>query len=160
MSTTEGVLITVGIILIVTLLCFIGYYKQRIRDLRDEFQMELETLEEDYEQTLDKEIEKALNKSKTVIRGSVSEEFAPLLKGFPYQMSDCKFSGQPLDYVVFNGMSGLRDDKEGKIEIVFADVKSGKATLNTVQRRIRDAINEKRVRFETWIIENGEFKIK
>ena len=113
-----------------------------------------------YEEKLDKISKQAIAKSKTVIRGKISEEFAPLFEGFPYQMSDCKFSGQPIDYLIFKGMSGLRDDKEGEIEIIFADVKSGNAALTSVQRKIRDAIKNQRVRFEIWNIKDNKFTIK
>lgn len=103
----------------------------------------------------------AVAKSKAVTRGKISEEFLPLFPDFPYNMSDAKFSGSPIDYVVFNGMSNLRDDGEGEIEIIFADVKTNSASKTKIQRAIKEAIRNGRFRWEDWIItEDKQLKIK
>lgn len=103
----------------------------------------------------------AVKKSKDVIRGQISEEFVTMFPEFPYNMSDCKFSGSPLDYIVFKGMSSLRDGEEGEIEVVFADVKVNTAQRSKVQNGIKKAIEEGRVRFETWTIDKDKnLKIK
>jgi predicted Holliday junction resolvase-like endonuclease len=98
----------------------------------------------------------AVKKSKDVTRGNIAEEFIPLFPDFPYNMSDCKFSGQPIDYIVFNGMSKLRDEGEGEITIIFADCKMNKAQLSKVQKAIKDAILNNRVKFEKWIINDNK----
>lgn len=103
----------------------------------------------------------AVKKSKDVIRGQISEEFVTILPEFPYNMSDCKFSGQPIDYIIFSGMSALRDGEEAEIEVIFADVKVNTAQRSKVQNGIKKAIEEGRVRFETWTIDKDKkLKIK
>jgi len=41
------------------------------------------------------------------------------------------------------------EDGTGPVEIVLLDVKTGEATLNKVQRMIKSAVEEGRVKFET-----------
>lgn len=93
-------------------------------------------------------------RSDAVLRGQVSEAVVPLFAAFPYDASDARFLGKPIDYVVFDGYSevrsGLRDDLR---EIVFLDVKTGAAGLSLVERRIRDCVEEGRVTCEAVTIE-------
>lgn len=120
----------------------------------------LDELTDEYTTSIAKHRSDAIKQSKAVIRGKVSEEFIPLFPDFPYNLSDCKFSGQPIDYLIFNGMSNVRDDSIGEIEIIFADVKVNSATKTKVQRAIENAIKEGRVRFETWNIKDNKIIIK
>lgn len=104
----------------------------------------------------------SVKKSKEVTRGHISEEFIPLFPDFPYDMSECKFSGMPVDYLVYKGMNNVRDGiTDSKIEIIFADVKVNTSQRNKVQNAIKKAIEESRFRWETWIIdENKKIIIK
>ncbi len=96
----------------------------------------------------------AIESSRYALRGQVTEELIPLAEGFPYKLSDCKFFGQPIDYVVFQGLSDFRDGKGEEISIIIADVKTGNAKLSRTQRGIRDAILAGRIKFETWKYDN------
>lgn len=118
-------------------------------------------LNENYNKQVESQIRLALDKSRNTIRGSVSEEIVSVLPGFPYNASDCKFLGQPFDYIVFNNMSATRDtnDTTDEIEIVFVDVKKNTSRLSRIQNKIKKAIVEKRVRFETWHI-NEDYNLK
>ena len=43
----------------------------------------------------------------------------------------------------------MSDNKDEKIEeIVFVEVKTGKAQLNSIERKIKEAIEKKRVRYD------------
>ena len=84
---------------------------------------------------------KSQKKSSEVRTGMIVEQMAPFLEGFPYDPRAAIFLGRPLDFVVF--------DEEG---IHFVEVKSGKAQLNSNQRRIRDQLKEKKVTFEVYRI--------
>ena len=82
------------------------------------------------------------------IKGRVAEMFAPFLKNFPYAPSDCKFIGEPIDYIVFNGMS------DGRVrDIVFLEVKSGKSRMSEIQKNIKSVIEKKGVRWEEFRFE-------
>lgn len=114
-----------------------------------------------YKEKLEKVSKEAIAKSKAVIRGQVAEEIVPMFKNFPYTLSDLKFFGQPLDYIVFENMSAVRDGKEEEITIIFADVKSNTARNSKVQNAIKKAIVNKNIRFENWNIDlEGNLKIK
>ena len=71
------------------------------------------------------------NSQRANIKGKVTETFAPFLKGFPFKASECKFIGDPLDYVVFKGL----DERDIK-GIHFVEVKSGDAKLSKHQKEI------------------------
>lgn len=112
----------------------------------------LRSLKQKHELSIRKEREEAVKRSKNTIRGNISEEFTPLFPSFPYTMSDCKFLGAPIDYIVFENMSSYRDGTDVKINIVFADVKEGSSQTTKVQKGIQEAIVEGRCRWETWRI--------
>ncbi len=86
----------------------------------------------------------ALEQSRSVLRGQVAEQLVPLTGGFPFDPSDARFLGHPVDYVVFDGLSG----GEGDVEVVIVEIKTGGARLSKREAAIRDAVEAGRVRFE------------
>ncbi len=63
---------------------------------------------------------------------------APIFKVFGYNPSDARFIGDPVDYVIFDGYTQIRERREDRpIRVVLADVKTGGAGLTYEQRRIR-----------------------
>lgn len=113
---------------------------------------------------LSNEIKKAredsVNKSRSTITGNITESLAPLLPGFPFEGRDCRQLGTPIDYVIFNGMSNYRDNKEGQIEVILCDIKTGNAALTPVEREIKNAVNEGRVKWMTLRFDNEEKQFK
>ena len=99
--------------------------------------------------TVQEERADAVDTSRAVLKGKIAEQIAPLLPGFlaKYNPADARFIGSPIDYLVFKGMS-KGEDSDDPIEIVLLDVKTGRAGLNGVQRRIEAATAEKRISFE------------
>jgi hypothetical protein len=83
--------------------------------------------------------------SRAVTLGNVSQQVAPLLPGFPFDPADVQWIGGTTDAVVWDGLAS-----GGEVTVVFLDVKAGRAGLNERQRRIRDAIDAGRVRFQTY----------
>jgi predicted Holliday junction resolvase-like endonuclease len=92
----------------------------------------------------------AVNTSRAVLKGKIAEQMAPFLGEFleKFNPADARFIGSPIDYLIFNGMSEGADSDE-PIEVVLLDVKTGKANLNKIQRKIEEAVIDKRVRFDT-----------
>jgi predicted Holliday junction resolvase-like endonuclease len=86
----------------------------------------------------------ALSRSRAVLKGKIGEQMAPLLEAFPFEPSDARFIGSPIDYIVFDGYSHNRPT-----EIVLIDIKTGNANLSTTEKRIAQLIHEKRVRWMT-----------
>ena len=89
----------------------------------------------------------AILKSRAVLGGQFSEQLAPFLPDFKHLPTECRFVGKPIDLLVFKGM----DDKNIN-EVVFVEVKSGKSKLSTVEKKLKEAIEKKKVRWEEYRI--------
>ncbi len=74
-------------------------------------------------------------RSRSTLKGQFLEELAPHFPDFPYDPTELRFLGTPVDYVVFRGLS------EGRIdEVVFLEIKSGRSHLSSAERSLREAI--------------------
>ena len=91
--------------------------------------------------------EDAIKRSRAVLTGSFSEQLAPYLPDFKYSPTEVRFIGKPIDFIVFKGL----DSKEPS-EVIFVEVKSGKSQLSTPERRLRDAVKNKKVSWEIYRI--------
>ncbi len=89
----------------------------------------------------------AIMKSRAVLGGQFSEQLAPFLPDFPYKPTECRFIGKPIDLMVFNGM-----DNKDINEIVFVEVKSSGARLSPSERKLKEAVEKKRIRWEEYRI--------
>lgn len=84
----------------------------------------------------------------------IGENIAPHMKEFieKYSPADTHFlGGRPVDYVVFNGYGKVKDTNEPLQEVVFVEVKTsklGKGKPDKNESKIRDAIQEGRVRYD------------
>jgi len=84
----------------------------------------------------------AVKKSQAVTLGKVTEHLIPYLPDFAYNPRDVRFLGSPIDLIVFDGLD------EGDLgDIVFIEVKTGEADLNSRERRVREAVQSKRVKW-------------
>ena len=100
-----------------------------------------------WEAQIEAERKDAIAKSRAVLGGLFSEQLAPYLPDFPYNPSEVRFIGKPIDFIVFKGA----DNKEIK-EVVFVEVKSGKAKINNHEKNLKNAIEKKKVRWEEYRI--------
>ncbi len=87
----------------------------------------------------------AAMRSRAVISGQVSEQMAPYLPGFGHNPSEARFIGKPIDFIVFSGLDGKSVD-----EVVFVEVKSGGSRITPVERSLKSAVEEGRVRWEEY----------
>jgi len=88
---------------------------------------------------------KAQITTKTVNIGKLLEKVLPTMRDFKWPVPDCKFLGDPIDLIVFNGLSA------NKVKSInFIEVKSGKARLGNKQKSIRDAIAEQKVSYKVF----------
>ncbi len=69
--------------------------------------------------------------------GKIVEKILPAHKNFDLVPADCRFLAEPIDMIVFDGVSQNKVDK-----IAFMGVKTGSSTLNKHQKQICDAIKE------------------
>tara|TARA_Y100001968_G_C19432818_1_gene758001 strand:- start:467 stop:964 length:498 start_codon:yes stop_codon:yes gene_type:complete len=84
--------------------------------------------------------------SKAVGIGFIYERLAPTLDGFTFNKNDCRSMFDPIDYVIFEGLS----EKQKVEKIIFMDIKSGKARLSQKQKKIKEAVDNKHVQFKTY----------
>ena len=93
----------------------------------------------------------AAERSRYVLKGKIAEHMVPLFSDvFPFDPSDARFIGAPIDYLIFDGYTAVKDDKsEQPITVILADIKTGNATLNKTERKIKEAVEAGRVRWET-----------
>jgi predicted Holliday junction resolvase-like endonuclease len=85
--------------------------------------------------------DESLLRSRAVLRGRASEQLAPITTAFPFDPADTRFIGTPVDFVVFDGYREVRAGERDTLRrIVLVDVKTGRSSLTTVQRRVRDCL--------------------
>lgn len=89
----------------------------------------------------------AIMKSRAVLGGQFSEQLAPFLPNFKYLPTECRFVGKPIDMIVFKGM-----DEKNINEIVFVEVKSGNSKLSQHEKKLKEIIDQKKVRWEEYRI--------
>ena len=93
----------------------------------------------------------AITGSQSAVAGRVFERVAPYLPGFGYNPRDVRFVGDPVDFVVFDGLS------EGNVRnVVFVEVKTGLGELNGNERRVKTAISERRVVWSLFRVQDGQ----
>ncbi|MDX8549271.1 Holliday junction resolvase [Methanospirillum sp. J.3.6.1-F.2.7.3] len=85
----------------------------------------------------------AVHRSHAVIKGKITEHLVPWFSKFPYNPSDARFLGSPVDFIIFNGLS------EGNLnEIVIVEVKTGTSSLSPRERSVARIVEERKIRFE------------
>lgn len=123
--------------IILLVICTIIYSILVVREHRA--RKEAERLQESYDKLLSQK------KSSEVRLGQISEQLAPVLQGFKYDPKQTHFLGMPVDFIVF------QPDK-----VVFLEVKSGKAQLNSRQKEIKQLILDKKVTWDEMRIDGKE----
>ena len=93
----------------------------------------------------------AADRSRFVLKGKIAEHMVPLYREvFKYDPSDARFIGAPIDYLIFDGYTAVKDmNSDEPITVILADIKTGNATLNRTERKIKEAVEQGRVRWET-----------
>lgn len=75
--------------------------------------------------------------------GKIIEKILPAYKEFKISLFDCRPLFEPVDYIIFNGATNMNVDA-----ITFLEIKTGKSRLNKHERMIRDAVVDKKLRYE------------
>ncbi len=88
----------------------------------------------------------AILRSRSTLLGHLFERLAPFFQRFDHDPRDVRSMMNPIDYVVFDGLTvNRRVDR-----IVFVEVKCGTSRESQAQRSIIETIREGRVSVETW----------
>mgnify|MGYP001195124209 CR=1 FL=1 len=78
--------------------------------------------------------------------GKILERLAPALDMFQFSKNDCRAIFDPIDYVIFEGLS----EKDRVERILFTEIKSGAARLTPKQKKIKELVENKKVTFDTY----------
>jgi predicted Holliday junction resolvase-like endonuclease len=90
-------------------------------------------------------------KSSEVKTGFMAESLLPLTEQFPCDPKSLRFLGAPIDYISF--------DYEND-QITFIECKTGDSQLNENQRKVRDMVENGRVKFVTVRLNEKGIKVK
>jgi predicted Holliday junction resolvase-like endonuclease len=126
----------------------LGYFfvKAQITAIEGKYMAELET----WKMQAAGEIRKdSVNRARSTLKGKIAEQMAPVLPEFQFNPADARFIGSPVDYIIFDGLTEVADEKSKEIRIVFMEVKKGTGALTRTQRVIRDAVENKAVSWQT-----------
>ena len=122
------------------------YVRAQITAIEEKSRAELETWKLETAGEIRKD---SVNRSRSTLKGRIAEQMAPVLPDFCFNPADARFIGSPVDYIIFDGLTRVADDKEDEIKIVFMDVKKGSGALTRTQRLIKQAVEKKSVAWKT-----------
>lgn len=113
------------------------------------YQQQLAEIEE-RKQALTKLRERGTSKSeigaKSVNIGLILERLAPTMGGFRFNHNDCRSLFDPIDYVIFEGLS-----TRGEVaKILFVEIKTGRSPLSRKQKEIRSVVQDKKVNLKLY----------
>lgn len=139
MIETIFILITIFLIVLIWIMYRVGFSQGVSRK------------EIEWQENLVKLRREIANRQRVGIKGKVTEAFAPFLQGFPFKASECKFIGDPIDYLVFKGL----DERDIKA-IHLVEVKTDTSKLSKHQKQIKEIIDDlksKKVSFKEFKFE-------
>jgi predicted Holliday junction resolvase-like endonuclease len=88
------------------------------------------------------------------LKGKIAEQMVALLPEFPYNPADARFIGGPVDYIIFDGYTEMKDEGKNGLQIVFLDVKKGgKAGLTQEEKAIKECVERKNIAWRTLKLE-------
>ena len=122
------------------------FFRQRISVIEDRAKNDLERWKIECTNDIRKD---SVNRSRSTLKGRISEQMAPLLPEFPFSPADARFIGNPIDFVVFDGYTKVKDENGDAISVVLVEVKKGKGKLTREETLIKKAVEEGRVSWRT-----------
>jgi predicted Holliday junction resolvase-like endonuclease len=118
-------------------------FPEEAKTRRSEYERDLKAQRADLKRRKELATERARITAEAVGVGKMVEHLVPILDGFEFEPADCRTLFDPIDLLVFNGLSLSKVDL-----LAFMEIKTGGARLNPHQRKIRDAIRGNRVFYE------------
>jgi predicted Holliday junction resolvase-like endonuclease len=127
-------------------LFYMDDFSEKGQEIYKQYKMELQQRRADLRERRRQFSRSSEVQAKATNIGFILERLAPSLSTFRYECSDCRSLFDPIDYVIFEGLC----EKGSVSRIIFADVKTGNASLSRRQHEIRDLIKNKKVEFDTY----------
>jgi predicted Holliday junction resolvase-like endonuclease len=99
----------------------------------------------------------SVSRSRSTLKGRISEQMAPLLPEFPFSLADARFIGNPIDFVVFDGYTQAKDENATRIDVILVEIKKGKKSrLSREEILIKRAVEEGRISWRTIILDDTD----
>jgi predicted Holliday junction resolvase-like endonuclease len=96
-----------------------------------------------FNEAIDETRKSAISQSRAVLGGKFTEQMVPFFPDFKYDPTEARFIGSPIDMVVFPGLA--QGDPQ---EIVILEIKTGNSQLTSVQKKIRQLVEDGMVRWD------------
>jgi len=144
MTFTDLLLLTIAFILGIVVAYL--FFRQQISAIEGRARNDLERWKIECTNDIRKD---SINRSRSTLKGRISEQMAPFLPEFPFSSADARFIGNPIDFVVFDGYTSVKDDNGDMINIVLVEVKKGKGRLTREETLIKRAVEEGRISWQT-----------
>ena len=120
-------------------------FPPEVLEVQEQYEEELRKRHVKLEKNKKLTTEKATITTRSVNIGKNLEKILPIMEDFKWQLPDCRFLGDPIDLLTFNGLSVNNIDS-----ISFIEVKSGKAKLNQHQKLVKEAVEDNRVKYRVF----------
>jgi predicted Holliday junction resolvase-like endonuclease len=143
--------IIIAIAFLLGLIASYVYFLQQVRMIEERAGTDLERWKVECTNGIRKD---SVNRSRSTLKGRISKQMAPLLPEFPYSPADARFIGNPIDFIVFDGYTKVKDEKDDTISVVLVEVKKGKGKLTREESLIKKAVEEGRVSWRTIILKD------
>lgn len=125
------------------------WYRTKVCVIEGRAENDLERWKQAHTQEIRKD---SINRSRSTLKGRISEQMAPLLPEFPFAPADARFIGNPIDFVVFDGYTDAKDGNGTAISVVIVEVKKGKGRLTREETLIKKAVEEGRFSWKTVVL--------
>jgi len=132
-------------LIVLTLLAIIFYLVFKNIEWKFKFEERVKRYIEEKEEEIRRD---AIERSSKILSGKTLEKLVPFLKNFNHSPHDVRWLGDPVDLIVFDGVS-----EDNPQKITFVEVKFGKSELTEKQKKIRQIIKEGKVFWEEIRIE-------
>jgi len=143
--------IIIAIAFLLGLVASYMYFRQQFSMIKERARTDLERWKIECTNGIRKD---SVNRSRSTLKGRISEQMAPLLPEFPYSPADARFIGNPIDFIVFDGYTKVKDEKGDEISVVLVEVKKGKGKLTREESLIKKAVEEGRLSWRTIVLKD------
>jgi len=127
------------------LLAIVGYLIFKNLEWKFKFEERFKRYIEEKEEEIRRD---AIERSSKILSGKTLEKLVPFLKNFNHSPHNVRWLGDPVDLIVFDGVS-----EDNPQKITFVEVKFGKSELTEKQKKIRQIVKEGKVFWEEIRIE-------
>lgn len=110
---------------------------------KEEYELELQESFDELKKRRISATTRAVTTTTAVNIGQMVEHIVPVLEGFEYSPADCRALFDPIDVIIFEGLSQSKVDY-----ITFMEIKTGGARPNEHQRMIFKALDKGKLYFE------------